>query len=278
MHIRPIEDADLAQLAELITKEAPPAQPVCSPEMIRATLKRQANVDQGYYDDLVRTEILVCEESGTLVGAIAWGPTRHGVTDILWIAGEGRPDALALMISKVVGESRGPLRAYWYGTTISAALEGLPVGTRPNTHAALLQAGFAGEDLWSYQVLHRPTDGSTAIQETPTEPVSEKVVVDGVVVGEFEVGVCSEDRSLGELWWMEVYPEHQGRGYGRLVLDRALLTLEKLGVSTVHLVVDDDDPLSRDRRPAKHLYREAGFKEVDRLWSYHLGDLPTEAK
>lgn len=273
--IRNITDSDFEPLAELITSEAAPCQPRCTPAMIQNTLARKSTVDQGFYDDLTSSEILVYENRGSVVGAIAFGVSKHGITDILWMAGEACPEVLDELIAEVESRASGPLRAYWYAATVSAALEGLPVQARPRTHQALLKAGFQGEDQWSYQVLENLEPPAQPSMPQITE-YSTEVEVDGQTVGAYEVGVFPDDRTLGELWWMEVYPQHQGYGHGNTVLAEALEALGALGATRVHLVVDDDDPTERDRRPAKHLYANAGFAEVDRLWSYFKGDLPAD--
>ncbi|WP_083792860.1 GNAT family N-acetyltransferase [Kribbella flavida] len=74
------------------------------------------------------------------------------------------------------------------------------------------------------------------------------------------------------MWWLEVRPEHRGRGLGAALLGTALRLLAARGADQVVLSVDDDAPAGdpRDRTAAKRLDARAGFREVDRLWSYRL--------
>ena len=84
---------------------------------------------------------------------------------------------------------------------------------------------------------------------------------DGRVVG-FALGrvVLRE----AELLLLAVRRDGQGRGIGRLLLDRFVGIARERGAEQLHLEV-------RDGNPAVSLYRSAGFREVGRRRNYYSG-------
>ncbi len=67
-----------------------------------------------------------------------------------------------------------------------------------------------------------------------------------------------------ELLLLAVRRGEQGRGIGRLLLDRFGLVATSRGADKLHLEV-------RDGNPALNLYRQAGFTEVGRRRNYYTG-------
>lgn len=266
--------ADLGELTTLLNENRLPGQPAVSEAMVLATFSRDAAVDQWYYEQLCTTRVMVVrDQMQRLVGAVAFGDTRQGVRDLLWLAAS-EPAVITALVDEVFANWNGPARAFWYASTVSAGLEGLPHQHCGNVHEALVNRGFLGRDLWSYQLLQVPTSSSRCdVGFTKHGVVNDTA---GAAVAEYEIAIPFE--GLGVLWWIETNEAHRGHGYGRTALDEALATLASRGAAEVILYVDDDDRSGeRDRRPAKALYASVGFREVDRLWSYSKGDLPKES-
>ena len=264
---------DFGELTTLLNENRLPGQPPVTDAMVQATFTRDAAVDQWYYEQLVETHILaVRDQSRRLVGAVAYGDARQGVRDLLWLAAS-EPAVIAALVDAVFADWNGPSRAFWYASTVSAGLEGLPRQHRSDVHDVLVSRGFLGRDLWSYQLLPVTTPNSKCdVGFTKKGVVSD---AHGAAVAQYEIAIPYE--GLGVLWWIETNEDHRGHGHGRVALDEALSALAAHGATEVMLYVDDDDLAGeRDRRPAKALYAAAGFREVDRLWSYSKGDVPPE--
>ena len=68
-----------------------------------------------------------------------------------------------------------------------------------------------------------------------------------------------------ELLLLAVAPDHQGRGFGRFLLDHFVDSARAVGAARVHLEV-------RDGNPAVQMYRSAGFKPVGRRPNYYRGN------
>ena len=67
-----------------------------------------------------------------------------------------------------------------------------------------------------------------------------------------------------ELLLLAVRRSEQGKGIGRVLLDRFALVATTRGAGRLHLEV-------RDGNPALHLYRRAGFSQVARRPNYYTG-------
>lgn len=265
-------DPEFAEIADLLNEDGLTGQPLVTVEMVRATLTRRAPVDQRYYEQLVETHVLVARDNSGIIGAVAYGAARTGVRDLLWLAAR-RCEAITILIDTVLADWPGPSHAFWYASTVSAGLEGLPRTHRRDVDTALVARGFHGKDLRSYQVLEvvnpRPhSDVGFTTQAAITDD-------SGREVARYVADLPFE--GLGVLWWIEVDEAHRRRGYGRRAIGEALSVLAAHGARRVILYVDDDDRTGeRDRGPAKALYARVGFREVDRLWSYARGDLPPD--
>lgn len=263
----------LAELVTLLNEDRLPGQPLVTEAMIADTLNRVSTVDQWYYEQLVETRVLVVrDQSHRVVGAVAYGDTHQGVRDVLWLVAQ-EPPIITALLDAVFAEWSGPARAFWYASTVSAGLEGLPRQHAGAVHDALVSRGFTGRDLWSYQrLVLSATKATCDVGFAETGIIHDAT---GTGVASYEIAIPYQ--GIGVLWWLETDEAHRGHGHGRAALDEALSTLSEHGATEVILYVDDDDHSGeRDRNPAKALYASVGFREVDRLWSYSKGELPPE--
>ncbi|MEV1044488.1 GNAT family N-acetyltransferase [Streptomyces sp. NPDC049916] len=171
--------------------------------------------------------------------------------------------------------------AFPFATALTQGIEGLPVGRRPQTHAALERAGYAGERLWRYMRAPLPRPGlpraeGVSVGPAPDRGASQRLEVarGGRSVAEAVIG--HPVQGIGVLWWIEVDEEARGRGNGRALLGSALEALRGLGATQAVLYVDDDETPGgeRDRTATNRLHESAGFEEVDHLWCYTLAPGP----
>ncbi|MFI0218244.1 GNAT family N-acetyltransferase [Streptomyces lydicus] len=195
---------------------------------------------------------------------------------LLWLHAREDFDVVAVMIRHVL-DALGPCRVYAFeiASALTLGMEGLPVGHRPSTARALVEAGFTGRDLWRYMWASTPlaelphADNYTV--STCDEPPGQRLefrdgkeLVAEAVIGQPQAGI-------GVLWWISVAPTARRRGLGLALLGSSLDQLAGLGAEQVILYVDDDAPPGdpdRDRTAANRMYDRAGFLQVDRLHSY----------
>lgn len=264
---------DLGEVTSLLNEHRLAGQPIVTDSMVCATLTCDAVIDAWYYEQLTDSHVVVGrDEAGAVTGSAAYGDTRDGVRDLLWLIASD-PGVATELVDDVFAGWGGPARAFWYAPTVSAGLEGLPRQHQSDVHDVLIGRGFLGRDLWSYQLLQLPNVGVACEIGFKSHGVVKNSV--GVVVAEYDIGIPYE--GLGAIWWLETIDEHRGQGYGRTALNEALAALADHGATRAVLYVDDDDTSGeRDRRAAKALYASVGFREVDRLWSYSKGGLPPE--
>ena len=82
------------------------------------------------------------------------------------------------------------------------------------------------------------------------------VTVDGKVVG---MGALRKvDETIAEIKRMRVEPSLQGKGMGKLILDKLIERARELGYKK--LILD----VAEKQEPARHLYETRGFKEFKR--------------
>ena len=87
---------------------------------------------------------------------------------------------------------------------------------------------------------------------------------DGAVVGYAIADVTtSGGRDLGHLKDIAVHPEAQGRGVGRALLRRVLVSMAVGGANVVKLEVRESND------PARSLYRDVGFEPLRRVGRYY---------
>lgn len=255
---------DAPAVASLLNERRLVGQPFATPEMLLAPVAGDA-IDRWFYDQLVETRVLVVEEDANVVGAVAWGTTHDEIRDLLWLA-YAREDLLGDLLAAALAGWTGPVRAFWYASTITLGQEGLPRAPHEALHRLLTELGFVGQDLWSYQMCE--LDG--VAPGGPRPQYHQRVALadaSGTPVGEYEYSIGSH--GIGVLWWLGVDEPYRRQGHGARALDRVLTEMRSRGVSRVILYVDDDDVTGeRDRTAAKALYASRGFHEEDRLWSY----------
>ena len=102
---------------------------------------------------------------------------------------------------------------------------------------------FTDHQLESYLSL-RPPEGIVYLLE-----------VDAEVVGMVALTKLSDD--IAELHRMWIRPEHRGRGFGKKLFSKVMETGREFGYSTFRLATP------RFAHAAQHVYRSAGFKEID---------------
>ncbi|WP_018255974.1 GNAT family N-acetyltransferase [Salinispora mooreana] len=267
-----------AELVDLVNADRLPGQPACTLQRLQAAIDGTSPVDSAWWAELadLRTEVL-CDAAGALAGAVAYARRpRDGAGVILWLhAREDPPVVRRLLDHALTGLAGCPsVEAFSFATALGLGLEALPVRHRSATHAALLDRGFTGSDLWRYMRRDLPAPGlPTCSYRTSCDEDRRVLQVEraGQVVAEATIGDPVD--GVGVLWWIGVEPVARGEGLGLRLLGSALDLLAGLGAREVILYVDDDAPdddPERSRVVANALYERVGFVEVDRLWSYQL--------
>ncbi|MCZ7458231.1 GNAT family N-acetyltransferase [Streptomyces sp. WMMC940] len=267
---------DEEAVRELIDADRLPGQPGVSGTMLAEALAGRSPVDAGWWERLEPPRTWVAaDRRGVVVGVVSYALNPGDETGyILWLhCREDRAVADALVAHALGGLSARSWQAFQFASALTRGLEGLPVGHRPATRAALEAAGFTGADLWRY--MRAPLPGREA-GRAPRVRVRRKRgglrvlrVYAGVrVIAEAEVG--EPVAGVGVVWWLHVDPGSRRSGLGRGLLGSALALLGDLGATEAILYVDDDAPPGdeRDRTAANALYDSVGFVEVDRLHSF----------
>jgi [ribosomal protein S18]-alanine N-acetyltransferase len=95
--------------------------------------------------------------------------------------------------------------------------------------------------------------------------IEKNVVAHRVMIGRTMIGFILSRLAAGEaeILSIAIAPKRRGRGFARPLLDLNLRRLVGLGARTVFLEVDENN------RPARALYRRAGFADVGRRNSYY---------
>jgi GNAT superfamily N-acetyltransferase len=87
-----------------------------------------------------------------------------------------------------------------------------------------------------------------------SEGITYVLEIDGKVEG---MGALKKlEEGVGEIKRMYIRPEHQGKGYGKEMLNRLITKATELGYFTLRLETADFSTT------AHHVYRSAGFKEI----------------
>jgi diamine N-acetyltransferase len=86
------------------------------------------------------------------------------------------------------------------------------------------------------------------------------IEVDGAIIGFYVVHPSPRDASCWWLGWFALDRSQQGRGYGRAVMGAILNRLRHIdGCRRIRLLV------AAENMPARRLYAQAGFRQVDTL-------------
>lgn len=287
MSARPYLAEDQAAVLAIVNADRLPGQPAADAAMLDQALRGHSAVDSGWWAELDTPRTDVVLNGRAVVGVVSYAVRpRDEAGVVLWLHGREEPAVVDVLLGRA-GSALGvrTIHAFEFATALGLGLEGLPVRHRAVTHRAMTHAGFAGRDLWRY--MHAPLplpDRSRqpsfeVTVEGSTDPPGRRIVarLDGEAAGEATVGLPLQ--GVGVLWWIEVYPAQRGRGLGRrLLLAAAELLHSELGANEMVLFVDDDAPAGdpeRDRGPANRLYDRCGLRQVDRLFSYTCGPLPS---
>jgi ribosomal protein S18 acetylase RimI-like enzyme len=271
--LRPYTDQDRRAVLELINADRLPGQPLAGPSMLADALAGRSAIDSGWWEELrTPTTAVATDPNGAVLGVVSYAVRPHDRTGlILWMHCRENPAVARELIghaAAALADCRA-LEAFQFASALTLGLEGLPVGHRPATHAALIEAGFTGRDEWRYMRRTLPVAGLPRLAaECEVSPDGWRLTArqDGAVVTEATVSVSA---GTGVLWWISVDAAVRGRGLGRGMLGSALEHLTGLGAREVILYVDDasGDP-EADRSAANSLYEKSGFTEIDRLYSY----------
>lgn len=89
--------------------------------------------------------------------------------------------------------------------------------------------------------------------------VNLKLVKENQIIG---FAICQTVLDEATLFNIAVLPSHQGKGWGKLLLNALMAQLKEKGIQTLWLEV-------RESNPARHLYENLGFNEVDIRKNYY---------
>ncbi|WP_340555934.1 GNAT family N-acetyltransferase [Streptomyces sp. GSL17-111] len=276
--VRPYDDAaDREAVLSLIAADRLVGQPVGTSGMLTEALAGRSAVDAGWWAELdPPVTDLAQDAAGQVLGVVSYATrASDGAGLILWLHCCEDHGVAQALVAHVLGRlGSRTVFAFEFASALTAGLEGLPVRHRAATQAALEEAGFAGRDLWRY--MHRPLPAADLpraaqvhvrdCEELPGKQV--EIREGGEVLAQATIG--RPEAGIGVLWWISVTPTARGRGLGMGLLGTSLDLLTGLGADEVILYVDDNAPgdPERDRTAANALYDRAGFREVDRLFSF----------
>jgi ribosomal protein S18 acetylase RimI-like enzyme len=283
---RPYAAEDEAAVLGLINADRLPGQPQTTSTMLAEALAGRSLVDSGWWAELdVPRTAVVTVSTGLVVGVVSYAIRPHDLAGlILWLHcrdgnrhEEDQTVAEALVAHTLAELGPRPVYAFEFASALTLGLEGLPVRHRPVTHKVLEVAGFSGRNLWRY--IHRRLDAPLPHQVPPlaeispsTDPAGWQLTLldaHGTTLGEAIIGQPVD--GIGVLWWITIAPAARRRGLGRALLDQCYAHLRANSAHEVIAYVDDNAPpgdTERDRTAANRLYDQAGFAEVDRLYSF----------
>ncbi|MFJ3505576.1 GNAT family N-acetyltransferase [Streptomyces sp. NPDC090135] len=271
--LRPYTDQDRSTVLDLINADRLPGQPLVDRTMLAEALAGRSQIDAGWWAELQSpTTTVATDPSGTVVGVLSCAVRPEDRTGlILWTHCGKTPEAARALVQHALTALADchAWEAYQFASALTLGLEGLPVTHRPETHAALTNAGFAARDEWRYMRRPLPATGLSCL-ETAVEVVPEgwrlTAGEEGRVQAQATVGLSG---TTGVLWWIGVEQAARGHGLGRAMLGSALDFLAARGAYEAILYVDDaSGDQEQDRTAANALYESAGFTQVDRLFSY----------
>ena len=86
-----------------------------------------------------------------------------------------------------------------------------------------------------------------------------KLIENNQIIG---FAICQTVSDEATLFNIAIVPSHQGNGLGKLLLNELIIQLKEKGVQTLWLEV-------RESNPARFLYKNIGFNEVDIRKNYY---------
>ncbi|MGK5532928.1 GNAT family N-acetyltransferase [Streptomyces sp. URMC 129] len=265
----------------MINADRMSGQPETTAAMLADALAGRSVVDSGWWAELEAPRTDVARDAkGRVVGVVSHAVRPSDKSGfLLWLHGrEDRGVLRALIEHTLTSLDTAVVYAFEFASALTLGLEGLPVLHRPASRAALEDAGFTGRDLWRYMHIDLPVTGLPRADHVQVEesddPPGKRLVIraskepNGVWA---EATIGRPVAGIGVLWWISVDPARRVRGLGTALLGSALDVLVSLGAEEAILFVDDDAPADdpeRSRAAANRLYDRAGFREIDRLFSF----------
>lgn len=272
--IRIAGDDDVDAIAHLVNIDCVPGQPTCRADDVRRAMAGAAKMERGWWDAFTDLTTIVTVAGASGLGAASWAiHSKEQTGYILWLHAREDATIVAVLLDELMRRlaPQRCVRAFWIATPLTLGLEALPARHRPVTHAALTRRGFSARDEWLYMLGSPVSEAADVARVESPAPNEWKLTISEAsgAIGGTATAELGRD-GTGIVWWLEVKPEFRGRSYGRALLLQAMKLLGSAGAERLILYVDHDDPTSRDRRPAIHLYQSVGFRTIDHLWSYEV--------
>src|SRR5579884_159492 len=278
--VRLIRAPDLRPVLELIEADRLPGRPACDLQSLRRALNGDFPGDPRGWSGFGEVRTVVAVEEDRVVGVASYATkVTDGTGWLLWLhAGEERAVVNALLdhVLEELGDSTRR-RAFSVATSLSFGVEALPVRGRPSTHAALRARGFERYASWRYLVarldrralLARDSPLATVESiagsgEHPAWRLSVETARAPAAVLEVELG----PERCGLMHGFQVEPAYRGRGIGRSLLREGMDFLRSQGAATVAAFVETSSPSGPESEEMLDLLLEAGFEDLDELWSY----------
>jgi hypothetical protein len=226
--VRNFRDDDFDAVLRLVQQDVVPHQPVCTPQMLSDALAGRSPVDTGWWRQLTRLENLVAVDGRSVVGAAAIGLSADGNGYVLWLHAAERHRVVSGLLDEASTRLAGrvaALRGFWFATSLTLGLEGLPADQRPETHAALLERGFTGRDCWLYMAGSTAAAAERLAGVSPlSNPPGWKLTLrkDNTAVADARIGLGFEGvraPGVGVVWWISVEDPFRRRGLGGKLLD-----------------------------------------------------------
>lgn len=123
------------------------------------------------------------------------------------------------------------------------------------------------DDLWVLPLLFDYNDVPGMLTACTKDIQQERIAIfvlyrENVPIGELRVKYQSEEPEFAQpgrrayLYAFRILPEHQGKGYGKFLLQQVLTQLREQGYTEFTVGVEDNNLL------ALHIYQSFGFREV----------------
>jgi ribosomal protein S18 acetylase RimI-like enzyme len=261
------EPSDTNGILALVNTDRLPGQPQATAEMLTEALSGRSALGSGLWTELdgLSTEVAI-NTQGQVVGVVSVAVRRRDDTGlILWMHTAEDAAVTGIVLDHALQRlGRRPVEAFPLATALGLGLEALPIKHRPVTHAALLQRGFTGTDLWRY--LRTPLRlPSRQTKDGPAQDVRRTLQIreNDRVVGEAIVGLPVQ--GVGVLWWIGLEPQARELELDKALLGSALEFLAGVGAGEVILFVPSADAADPT---VLGLYRHAGFTEIDQLYGF----------
>lgn len=279
--IRPLTRTHLAGLLGVVNADALPGQPRCSVGALhRATGLRTTDSRVGAAPGragAVRDWQALVAVGDEVLGAVCFGRGDGGrAGTISWLHAREDPAVVSDLLDQAVKRLSGcgVIEAF-----VAEGIEPLVVGLPDNrevTRAALAERGFTGRRAGRFlyralQTLPPAAGGSCAVRVTALGNQRHLSVAGpaGDQIAEATISVLAPGHGLVD--WIEVHPDHRGKGLGGRLLIACLRLLHHLGVRQVIGYLDDHNLDADDghgRIGAHIVSSRAGFVTGAQLTTY----------